>query len=75
MARMSEELRPECLRRRAGARSPDGLERRLQREAADGLGCGEARRGAYPVTDELFIWSDAGVRPMNAVELAEHGRG
>ena len=31
--------------------------------------------GAYAVTNELFVWSADGVRPMNAAELAEHGAG
>jgi hypothetical protein len=30
---------------------------------------------AYSVTDELFVWSDGVVRPMNLLELLEHERG
>ncbi len=29
----------------------------------------------YPLTDEIFVWSDDGVRLANPAELAEHGRG
>ncbi len=34
-----------------------------------------ASTGAYPLTDELFVWSADGVRPANPIELVEHGRG
>ncbi len=30
---------------------------------------------AYPLTDELFVWSGDGLRLANAAELADHGRG
>ncbi|WP_019904498.1 DUF1444 family protein [Methylobacterium sp. 77] len=32
------------------------------------------RKGPYSRSDELFSYSKAGIRPLNSVELAEHGR-
>jgi uncharacterized protein YtpQ (UPF0354 family) len=75
MARMSEELGPEYY---VGAPARDLLMAWSVDCAAKALMAKTVANhaaDAYPVTDELFVWSDAGVRPMNATELAEHGRG
>lgn len=75
MARMGEELGPEHY---VGAPVRDLLiawSVDFSDKPAIAALVAKCAAGAYAVTDELFVWSADGVRPMNAAELAEHGRG
>jgi uncharacterized protein YtpQ (UPF0354 family) len=76
MERMGEELGPEHFvsvphRDLLMAWSVDcSVKRRLAELARQ-----YASIGAYRVTDEIFVWSEDGLRLANAAELADHGRG
>jgi hypothetical protein len=76
MARMAEELGPEHF---VGAPCRDllvawSVDCSVKASLA-ALVSDYAATKAYPVTDEIFVWSADGVRVANGVELAQHGRG